>query len=225
MKWLASILISTILISNFAFAQEMNYSERAFSKKSNIHGRPNYTDGESPFSLKVGYNISNVLISPAPYDFTGPKRSFHVGIVANNIQFNDYVGFQPELLYSIQGFKVAGVGNVGLHYLSMPLLMKLEMGRNASVLFGPQISYLTSARIGLGVDLLTINYSNLFQRVDASLVGGLEFKMGKNTSIGARYQLGLNDINKDFNIGPNNTYNDYFSIRNSTGQFYMTFHL
>ncbi len=179
---------------------------------------------QSPFSFKVGYNISNVTISPEPVNFVTDKKSFHAGIVAPESPIGRGIVFQPELLYSLQGFTVAGIGKVGLHYISAPLLVKLNMGANTKVVLGPQVSYLANARIGLGSDLLSINYDGFFQKWDASLVGGLEYKLNKKTSLGARYLYGLNNINKNFDLG-NNTFNDYFTMENSTAQFYVTLKL
>ncbi len=218
MKRIAGILFSVMVISNLSFGQGMKYKSNVFSKNQES------TDSKSPFSFKVGYNISNVILSPEPLNMVTSKNSFHFGIVANDIKIDNHIGLQPELLYSMQGFKVGGLGNVGLHYVSLPLLLKLNMGSNASILVGPQISYLANARIGIGNDLFSVKYDGLFQKWDASVVGGLEYKVSDKLAIGGRYAMGINNINKNFTIG-NNSFNDYFSLKNSTAQFYLTFSL
>jgi hypothetical protein len=187
----------------------------------------NSTDDEayqSPFAFKIGYNMSDVLVSPEPMGLVSGKNGFHAGIVANNIKLTKNIGLQPELLYSLQGFSVGGLGKVGLHYISLPVLAKLDMGQNIAVVLGPQVSYLANARIGLGTDLLSLSYDGLFQKWDASLVGGVEYKIMKNASLGARYIYGVNNINKDFDIG-SSSLNQYFTMKNSTVQVSLTMRL
>ena len=190
------------------------------SKFSGIGSGEDDDDYQSPFSIKIGYNISNVLVSPEPMNIITSKNSFHVGI-ATEKQFNKAVGIQPELQYSLQGFSVGGFGKVGLHYISMPILAKLNMGKNTSILVGPQLSYLANARIGLGSDLFSLNYDGAFQQWDASLVAGGEYKISEKINVGARYLYGLNNINKDFEWGNNSSLNDYLTLRNNTAQFYV----
>jgi hypothetical protein len=218
MKRFASLLFSAILVANFAFAQS---SKNFTSSKFNTESEGN----DSPFSFKIGYNLANVIVSPEPMNIVDAKNGLHAGVVFNNIQIANKIKFQPELLYSMQGFKVGKLGNVGLHYISLPALVKLDMGSNASLVFGPQVSYLANARIGVGNDLFSLSYDGLFKKWDASGVAGLEYKVNNKITLGGRYLLGLSNINKDFDLGQKNTFNDYFSLKNSTGQFYLTFNL
>jgi hypothetical protein len=178
---------------------------------------------QSPFSLKIGYNMADVSLSPEPMNIISGKKSFHLGLVFPAKNLGQHVAFQPELLYSLQGFSVASVGKVGLHYLSLPLLAKLNMGQNTKVLLGPQISYLANARIGLGSDILSVKYTGAFQKWDASAVAGLEYELNKKLTLGGRYILGLNNINKDFELGTKNSLNSYLSLKNTNTQFYITF--
>jgi Outer membrane protein beta-barrel domain len=217
MKRITGLLLATLFTASSTFAQTKYFnSGKTGNNSENI---------ESPFSFKVGYNISNVIVSPEPMNLVNAKNSFHAGVVFNNIQLANKIKFQPELLYSMQGFKIGGIGNVGLHYISLPALVKLEMGSNASLLLGPQVSYLANARIGLGNDLFSVSYDGLFQKWDVSGVAGLEYKVNNKVSLGGRYLLGLTNINKNFDLGQNSSFNDYFSLKNSTAQFYLTLSL
>ncbi len=217
MKKTVGILFTAILLSTTIFGQGSRFSAGRFNNDSEI--------SDSPFSFKIGYNIANVIVSPEPMGLVDAKNGIHAGVVFNNIQIANKIHFQPEILYSMQGFKIGGLGNVGLHYISLPSLVKLDMGQNASLLFGPQVSYLANARIGIGNDLFSVSYDGLFKKWDASGVAGLEYKINKKATIGGRYLLGFTDINKDFDLGQNSTFNDYFSLKNSTAQFYLTFNL
>lgn len=218
MKLKAISFLAVLLLATFAsFGQGSKFNAGRFNKDTETI--------DSPFSFKIGYNIANVIVSPEPMNVVNAKNSFHAGVVFNNIQIANKIHFQPELLYSMQGFKIGGLGNVGLHYISLPALIKLDMGSNASILFGPQVSYLANARIGIGNDLFSVSYDGLFQKWDVSGVAGLEYKINNKLNIGGRYLMGFNNINKDFDLGQNNTFNDYFSLKNSTVQLYATFNL
>jgi Outer membrane protein beta-barrel domain len=219
MKRTTALILSVIFIASTAFGQNFNSSKKL---KANSEG------SDSPFSFKIGYNNANVLVSPEPMNLVNAKNSFHAGIVFNNIQIANKIHFQPELLYSRQGFKVGGLGNVGLQYISLPALVKLDMGKNASVLVGPQVSYLANTRIGIGNNLFSISYNGLFQKWDVSGVAGLEYKLNNKLSIGGRYLLGFTNINKNLDLdilGENKTLNDYFNLKNSTVQVYASFNL
>lgn len=217
MKTKVTALFAALLVSATIFGQGSKFNAGRFNNNSE--------NSDSPFSFKIGYNLANVMVSPEPMGLVDSKNGLHAGVVFNNIQLANKISFQPELLYSMQGFKVGGLGNVGLHYISLPALVKLDMGQNASLLFGPQVSYLANARIGIGNDLFSVSYDGLFRKWDASAVAGLEYKVNNKLTLGGRYLLGLNDINKDFDLGKNSTFNDYFSLKNSTAQFYVTFNL
>lgn len=175
------------------------------------------------FSLKGGYTYSNALLSPEPLNIITPKSGFHAGIVVNDLKIADRIAIQPELLYSMQGFKVGGVGNIGLHYLQMPVLAKLSLNDKVSVLVGPQVSYLANARIGVVNDLFSVSYKGIFKDVDISGVAGMELKVGDAVAVGGRYQLGMNNINKDFNLGQNSSFNNFVQLRNQGFQVYLSY--
>ena len=174
-------------------------------------------------AFKGGYSHSDVILSPLPVSLVSPKNAFHFGIVMHDLNLTEKMAIQPELLYSMQGFDVGSIGNVSFHYLSMPVLLNMKMADNVSLLVGPQVSYLADARIGIGSDLFSISYKNAFNPIDVSLVGGMEYKVNNQFSVGGRYVLGMTDVNKDFQISSNHTFNDYVSLKNTNIQLYVTF--
>lgn len=183
------------------------------------------TDLTARFGLKGGVNFSNALLSPEPMNFVRHRTDFHAGLFAD-LPVSERFGFQPELLYSRQGFNLGGsnLGNVTLHYLSLPVLAKLNLTQGLSVLAGPQVSYLANARVGVLNNLFSLNYDGAFQPWDASLVGGLQYELPNGLSLGGRYVYGLNNINKDFDFGNDpsaRSLNDYLTLRNSVVQVSM----
>lgn len=174
-------------------------------------------------AFKVGYSHSDVLVSPEPANIFTPKETFHAGIAIKDLKLSDKIGFQPELLYSMQGFKVASVGNVGIHYLSVPLLITFPVTEGLELQVGPQISYMINSRVGVVNDLFSITYNGIFHNLDAGAVAGVEYKVSDNISLGGRYYLGMTNINKDFSFGNNKNLSDYFQMRNTGIQAYVSF--
>jgi Outer membrane protein beta-barrel domain len=174
-------------------------------------------------AFKAGYTHSDVIVSPEPANIFTPKETFHAGIVIKDIKLTDKIGLQPEILYSMQGFKVAGVGNVGIHYLSVPLLVTFPVTNGLELQVGPQVSYMVNSRVGVVNDLFSITYNGLFHNFDAGAVAGMEYKASDNVSIGGRYYLGMTDVNKDFSLGNNKNLSDYFQMRNTGFQAYVSF--
>jgi hypothetical protein len=174
-------------------------------------------------AFKAGYTHSDIIVSPEPANIFTPKETFHAGIVIKDIKLTDKIGLQPELLYSMQGFKVAGVGNVGIHYLSVPLLVTFPVTNGLELQVGPQVSYMVNSRVGVVSDLFSITYNGLFHNIDAGAVAGMEYKASENISIGGRYYLGMTDVNKDFSLGNNKNLSDYFQMRNTGFQAYVSF--
>lgn len=174
-------------------------------------------------AFKVGYSHSDVLVSPEPANIFTPKEAFHAGIAIKDLKLSDKIGFQPEVLYSMQGFHVASVGNVGIHYLSVPLLITFPVAEGLTLQVGPQISYLINSRIGVVNDLFSITYKGIFHNFDAGAVAGVEYKVSDNISLGGRYYLGMTDVNKDFSFGNNKNLSDYFQMRNTGIQAYVSF--
>jgi opacity protein-like surface antigen len=173
--------------------------------------------------FKVGYTHSDILVSPEPANIFTPKETFHAGIAIKDLKITDKIGFQPELLYSMQGFHVASVGNVGIHYLSVPLLVTFPVTEGLELQVGPQVSYMVNSRVGVVNDLFSVTYNGLFHNLDAGAVAGVEYKVSDNVSLGGRYYLGMTDVNKDFSFGNNKNLSDYFQMRNTGVQAYLSF--
>ena len=174
-------------------------------------------------AFKAGYSHSDVLLSPEPANIFTPKGTFHAGIAIKDIKLTDKIGFQPELLYSMQGFRVAGIGNVGIHYLSVPLLVTFPVTEGLSLQVGPQVGYMINSRVGVVNDLFSVTYNGLFRNLDAGAVAGVEYQVSDNISLGGRYYLGMTNVNTEFSLGNNNNFSDYFQMRNTGIQAFVSF--
>lgn len=174
-------------------------------------------------AFKVGFTHSDVIVSPEPANVFTPKETFHAGIAIRDLKITDKIGIQPELLYSMQGFKVAGIGNVGIHYLSIPLLVTFPVTEGLALQIGPQVGYMINSRVGVVNDLFSITYNGIFHNIDAGATAGVEYKVSDNISLGGRYYIGMTNVNKDFSLGNSKNFSDYFQMRNTGLQAYVSF--
>ena len=108
-------------------------------------------------------------------------------------------GIQPELLWNQSKTTTAYNFNqiyngfygqdVTLNYLSIPILLSFKPTPLLSLQLGPQFGILMSQPSNLGD-----NISNAFKTGDFSILGGAQLNLGA-LRVGARYFIGLNNIN------------------------------
>lgn len=140
------------------------------------------------FGLKAGLNYANITGTVIQTDAI---TSYHAGLVTE-IKLGETFALQPELLYSTQGatYKTALEDFKNeLGYLSIPVMVKIYLGKTVSLELGPQASFLLSEK-----NEFDIEDSNTF---DFAATGGLGFKITKNIFIQGRYVLGLTEISKN----------------------------
>ena len=158
-----------------------------------VFGFWNINAQDVKFGAKAGVNFANIS-----GDETGgldSRTAFHVGVVAE-IGISEKFSFQPELMYSQQGFKMSvfGIDATGeLDYLNLPLMAKYYVADGFSLEAGPQVGFLMSAKAkaeGESEDLKDVT-----KGIDFGLDFGLGYKMDNGLNFGARYNLGLSNIN------------------------------
>lgn len=150
------------------------------------------------FGLKAGINYANqtgtaITVNNTNYN-TDAITSYHAGIVAE-IHLLKQLSLQPELIYSTQGATYKNVVEEfknELGYISIPILLKINLNSVFSLDLGPQASFLLSEK-------------NNFTTDDASTfefatVGGLGIKLSKSIFLQGRYVLGLSTASKDAEI-------------------------
>lgn len=147
----------------------------------------------SSFGVRGGANISNLSGDLRDESRFENKVGFHAGVMANFGIVDNFFSIQPELLYSVKGFKhedseftLLGQtrrreGKVNYNYLDLPVLAKIKAGPLYFEL-GPQASYL------LSVNNETKTYFNgtlQSTNVDEKSKSGLaEFEVGYAAGIG-----------------------------------------
>jgi opacity protein-like surface antigen len=181
------------------------------------------TVAQVKFGVKAGVNLSqlsDVTASGSGVDLKmmekdGMTVGYHAGVFAN-ISFGSTIGFQPELLFSMQGGKqklselfsdVDGEDltdasvSYQLGYVAMPLLLEFKPAGDLGILVGPQVGYnlmrkATSEYNGEKETISGDDFDDEFnplRALDAGLVVGLQYKFAGKAYLGVRYYLGFLD--------------------------------
>ncbi len=150
------------------------------------------------FGLKGGLNYANqsgsgITVNSTNYD-SEAITSYHAGLIAE-IKLTDAFSIQPELLYSTQGATYKNAidefkNEIG--YLSIPVLLKVNLNKFVSLDFGPQASFLLSER-------KNVNFRES-ETFEFGAVGGLTLNITKNLFLQGRYVAGLTEATRDATI-------------------------
>ncbi|TXD85107.1 PorT family protein [Subsaximicrobium wynnwilliamsii] len=166
---------------------------------------------EFKLGARAGVNLSS--IGGDDTGGVGGLTAFHAGLVME-IQYSDKFSFQPEILYSGQGYTnefsktTTGITRslnetVTLDYVSVPLLAKYFFAKGFSVEAGPQLAYLISAKrefvetVSGGFNASesgSEDYKDSTKSFDYGAALGFSYQIGSGTIMSARYYLGLANI-------------------------------
>ena len=178
MKFLA-VLFAAIMITGIAGAQ---------------HG--NVPEGQMSLGIKGGINVYNINNQ----DNTGYDSRVGINFgVLGHVHVNPHFALQPELLYSSQGARYTNdIGDTyyyHLDYINVPLLFQYMFDNGLRLQAGPQLGFLVNATSFLDNSSVNLNDT---KPVDFSLSVGTSYIVpSTGFGIDARYNLGLNNINKD----------------------------
>ena len=144
------------------------------------------------FGAKIGANFSSIY-----GDTTDGIETITSVInfgVYSEISLTEKFSFQPEIMYSIQGFSVVDEALstddiVSLNYINIPLMAKYYVTKGFSFEAGPQIGFLVSAKNE------DIDVKDNFKSIDYGVNLGLGYKLENGLNFGARYNFGLANIN------------------------------
>jgi len=146
--------------------------------------------------IKAGANLFKVDGESFDQQF---NFGYNVGAFSE-LNFTSSWGIQPELLFNQTNYRTGsefsdiysgGVSNYKgkLNYLSIPVLLSFRPIPLLSILAGPQFGILLNKD-----EHLTYNAQQAFRNGDLSLVGGAQLNLA-SVKVGARYVIGLNNIN------------------------------
>jgi opacity protein-like surface antigen len=161
---------------------------------------------KASFGLKGGLNIANLNVSGEGSPSMNSVTNFHIGGFVE-IMLNKKVSLQPELLYSKQGAKfnqlvdVEGTlydtsNTLKFSYINIPLMVKYYPDSKFFIEAGPQIGFLTAAKIevevsgfGSGED----DVKDSFNAIDFGLGLGAGYNFTKQFSANIRYNFGISN--------------------------------
>lgn len=150
------------------------------------------------FGLKAGANFANWSSDndDVEYDL---RTGFHVGGLAH-IHLAPEWALQPELQYSQQGTKT-DLGNLGeftwkVDYINIPVMVQYMFNNGFRLEAGPQLGFLLSAKQEDDNDH-EVDIDDEFKKIDVALGFGVNYLTYSGFGIGARYNLGLTDINEE----------------------------
>ncbi|WP_047545916.1 porin family protein [Psychroserpens sp. Hel_I_66] len=179
---------------------------------------------------KGGVNFSN--IDGDDIGDNKSRTSFNVGLVAE-IPLTERISFQPELLYSGQGFDIQERDQDNafdtddnieyqLDYIQVPLLFKAYLIKGLSVEAGPQFGFKINEEIDFqptadGGDVDIDRDDSNVKNFDTSLALGSSYKFDGGFFVSARYTFGLTNIFDD------NTVFENVDAKNKVWQFGIGF--
>lgn len=157
------------------------------------------------FGLKAGTNYSNVYDSEGENFKADPKFGWAAGAFLS-IPFGEYIGIQPEVLFSQKGFKATGTmfGSTydmtrTTNYIDVPLFVALKPIQSLTFLAGPQFSFLMMQRDKFNGPTTNFQQQQEFdndnlRRNTLCFVGGTDINLD-HTVIGLRVGWDLSNNN------------------------------
>lgn len=180
--------------------------------------------------IKGGVNIST--IAGDDVGDLDSRTSFNFGIFME-IPLSERLSFQPELLYSGQGYTIQSnnqnnIFDTGenveyqLGYIQVPLMVKFYLVEGLSIEAGPQIGFKLSEKINTspgseGGETVIDPDDSYIKNFDTSLALGASYKFNSGFFLSGRYTYGLMNIYKD------NTIFENVDARNAVWQFGLGF--
>jgi len=149
---------------------------------------------EIKFGAKGGLNFAS--ISGDNTEGVDVVTSFNFGVLSE-IPISEKFSFQPELIYSGQGYS-SNDNTIALSYINIPLMGKYYLIKGLSLEAGPQIGLLFSAKND------KTDVKDSFNTFDFGVNFGLGYKFNNGLNFCARYNLGLTDINSVDNSSSKN---------------------
>ncbi len=148
---------------------------------------------------KAGANLTKLSGIPFKEEF---DLGYHLGGFAE-IDFSKKLGIQPEVLFNqvnakrSSGFNSiytnlsnpAATSDIKLSYLSIPILLRYNVGKMLTLNAGPQFGILVDKH-----ETLLENGQEAFKNGDFGMVGGVTINL-KALRVYGRYNIGLANIN------------------------------
>jgi hypothetical protein len=153
--------------------------------------------------LKAGINFANV--TNASSINSSSRSGFHAGIFFGTPN-TKIIGSRTELQFSRQGYDYksgTNTGTVNLDYIVLPQFMAINITKYFQIQLGGQMAYLLNAKVDSSNSMSIGNASydkimSYYSRFDYGFGGGVEIHPVKGLLIGARINISMNSLYKDY---------------------------
>ena len=166
--------------------------------------------------VRAGLNMANLNGDIPAGIKTKSLTGFHVGLFTE-FPVAPKFSVQPEVIYSEQGAKlessIEGINtsaDMKLQYINVPILAKYYIADGFNLQAGPQIGFLTGAKIKGDGD--EIDIKDDLKGTDFGLLLGAGYKMPMGLTIDARYNLGFSNIYDDNELDDIKLKNGVFQV-------------
>ena len=170
--------------------------------------------GEAKETFTSVIDQTNGIIEPRK------RTGFYIGAGAD-IPLGEIVSIEPGLVYTQRGYGLKGNLTINklkiealnaratsqMHYIDLPVLIKVKPAGGLTIFAGPQISYLVKNNLQADVALLgfslintDLDITNQFNKFDVGITGGIGYEFEGGFGIAASYEKGFNRLDKNQNF-------------------------
>ena len=153
--------------------------------------------------LKGGLNFAKLDGHSTVTQNYGSRTGYHLGAYAM-LKISKFA-LQPEIIFSRQGQSFSYNSqslSSNYDYINIPIMIKFYLAAGLNLQVGPQFGFLAGAKgdvINSSGPAVSVDQDirHFVKSSDLSLGFGFGWDLPLGINIGARYNLGLSDINKD----------------------------
>jgi hypothetical protein len=151
------------------------------------------------------------------YITTRNRTAFYVG-AGVELPLGNVVSIEPSLMYTQRGYGIKGNLTINdmkidaldarataqMHYIDLPVLLKVKPVAGLQLFAGPQVSYLVKNNLRADVSVLGFSLINSdmditdqFNRWDVGVTGGMGYEFANGIGITAAYERGFQRLDKN----------------------------
>ena len=170
--------------------------------------------GEAKESLDQLIDVTNGYVT------SRNRTGFYAG-AGIDLPLGKFISVEPSLIYTQRGYGLKGNLTIAdlkiealnaratsqMHYIDLPVLLKIKPVAGLQIFAGPQVSYLVHNNLRADVSVLGFSLLNKdlditeqFNRWDMGITGGVGFEFENGIGITASYERGFQRLDKNQNF-------------------------